>query len=365
MALLRSLVNDGDFKHNTDALRKGTGEVVVGRRSSLIGRRISDFVACAFCKRFYSKKNLWRHTKDCPEKKEYYRAHGEVSVDGNRKRIQAVKNGRTLVYNAIFDGDDNVLNEMAAHLRDDEITPIVVSDKLIRREAALRITALGRKEDQKQDDVYRVNNSARTLGRILSFARVTKPGISLNRLLRPCNFDFVVDIARKMSIEKERPSLNVGKTIGFLLKKVCQSKYCLALRKGDENGRNDATNFTKLIEAEWNSRVNRPAVRQMEREKRMTVPAIPITEDLQKFRDFLLRNMKHLNERLRRHPNPEDWLQLAKLTMCRLILFNKRRRGEVRELRVSEYLARPNWQNDDNGEMALALSPMDRLLAKR
>ena len=51
-----------------------------------------------------------------------------------------------------------------------------------------------------------------------------------------------------------------------------------------------------------------------------------------------------------------DWVQLAKFVMSRLILFNKGRRAEVRELKVSEYLARPNWKQDESGEMALALS---------
>jgi len=56
---------------------------------------------------------------------------------------------------------------------------------------------------------------------------------------------------------------------------------------------------------------------------------------------------------------------LAKLILSRLILFNKRRRSEVRELKVSEYLARPSWKSDLSGEMELALSPVDRLLADR
>ena len=46
-------------------------------------------------------------------------------------------------------------------------------------------------------------------------------------------------------------------------------------------------------------------------------------------------------------------------------MFNKRRRAEVRELRVEDYLARPVWNSDMSGEMALALTAVDRLLAQR
>lgn len=59
------------------------------------------------------------------------------------------------------------------------------------------------------------------------------------------------------------------------------------------------------------------------------------------------------------------WTDLAQLTMCRLILFNKRRRAEVKDLKVCEYLKRPNWKDEDNGEFGLALSEVDRLLADR
>ena len=97
----------------------------------------------------------------------------------------------------------------------------------------------------------------------------------------------------------------------------------------------------------------------------MTVPTIPLTEDLQRFRSYLVRNIGQVSRRLKKHHSPQDWVLLAKLVLSRLILFNKRRRAEVRELKVSEYLARPVWKDDVNGEMSLALSPVDRLLADR
>jgi len=51
--------------------------------------------------------------------------------------------------------------------------------------------------------------------------------------------------------------------------------------------------------------------------------------------------------------------------MSRLITFNKRRRAEVKDLKVQQFLQRPNWNSDSSGELALALSPVDRLLASR
>jgi len=58
------------------------------------------------------------------------------------------------------------------------------------------MTALGQKQDQKQDDVYRVSQAARTLGRIVLLARHSKPGAGLDDIIQPENFDLVVGIAK-------------------------------------------------------------------------------------------------------------------------------------------------------------------------
>jgi len=363
--LLQKLVNEGNFKHNVSTVQHGVGEIVVGRRSTLSSKTATDYVACGFCKRWQSRKNLWRHGKTCSVRMQYYAAHPEEGST-KRTRIASVKRGQSLVNNAVFKNNDSCLIDLMSRMRDDEVKQIVQSDTLIRREAGLRMTALGRKQDQKQDDVYRVSQAARTLGRIVLLARQSKPGVDFDGIIRPENFDLVVDIGKRMSTDRDKPSLNVGRTIGHLLMKVCDSKYCASLRNNDDAGKNDSTNFKKLVETEWNVRVNRAAVRQMESEKRMKLAVLPVTEDLQLFRNYLVKNIAEFSGLLKRpSAKPADWVFLAKCVMCRLILFNKRRRAEVRELKVQEYIERPQWNNAAAGEMALALSPVDQLLARR
>ncbi len=367
--LLQQLTNEGDFKHNIAVMQAGEGGVVVGRRSYMKTKQPSDYTACEFCKKWLSKQNLWRHSKTCLARAAFYEKHTDYldrnSEGSEKKRIQAVKRGKGLVANAIFTAKNGKLTELANRMRDDKIKDIVLSDELICREAELRMDALGMKADQKQDDIYRVSQAGRTLGRLLLHAKETTPDVRLYDLLVPEKFDQVVEIAKKMSTDKESPALNVGRSVGLLLTKVCDSKYCLALRKSDRLGERDAKSFKKMIEREWNSRVSRAATRRINSEKRSKVPLIPVTEDLQLFRKYVMANMRELTDKLMKRPRPQDWLSLAKFTMSRLILFNKRRRGEVRELKVDEYLARPKWSDDNSGEMALALSPVDRLMAQR
>jgi hypothetical protein len=95
------------------------------------------------------------------------------------------------------------------------------------------------------------------------------------------------------------------------------------------------------------------------------MPSIPLTDDLKTFRNFLIRGIREKSERVRKSCKASDWIELAKMVMTRLILFNKRRRTEVREMRVDEYLARPKWNEEQGGEMMQALSPVNQQLAKR
>ena len=65
-------------------------------------------------------------------------------------------------------------------MHNDEIKHVAMSDRLICRDADLRMDGLGNKEDRKQDDVYRVSQAARTLGRLLLASRrsVSMPNLS-------------------------------------------------------------------------------------------------------------------------------------------------------------------------------------------
>ena len=360
---LQLLTNEGNFEHNIAAMSQGSGQIVIGRRSADEEKQVSNYTVCSFCKKWASKRNLWRHSKICKARIQYYQ-HSDETV--RKSRLLAVKSGQSLIAKSVNEPDNELLNELVTRLKDDKVKEIVVADDLIKREAALRMCSLGRKEDRKQDDIYRVSQCVRTMGRILQRAKLTDPVITLHNLLIPDKFECVVKIGRDMSTDKEKPSLHVCKTVGNLLRSACDTKYCASLRTGDKKAQQDAVDFKKLVDTEWNKRVNRPAMVRVEKERRTRLPVIPITDDLKTFRDYLVQNIKLSMERLAQsQPQPQDWLFLAKCTMSRLILFNGRRRNEVRELRVAEYLSRPSWNNGECTEMERALSTVDNILTKR
>ena len=68
---------------------------------------------------------------------------------------------------------------------------------------------------------------------------------------------------------------------------------------------------------------------------------IPETSDLSKFRDYRKQVMEKEIKVLRTFPDPVNWTRLAKATMCRLYIFNKRRITEVEDMLLEAYKNRP------------------------
>lgn len=83
--------------------------------------------------------------------------------------------------------------------------------------------------------------------------------------------------------------------------------------------------------------------------KRQTIKTIPLTGYLQEINQYIQSGIVNASLSVKESPTSKSWTRLAKLTLCRLIMFNKRRSAEVKDLKVKNYLVRPNWQEEQRG----------------
>lgn len=368
---LEILENEGNFKHNVDVISKGEGNIVVARREEDNMYEVKDYLPCEYCKKFVLIKNMWTHHKTCAVFHFYYKTpKGPEDIENEDEddiENNGVRRGRNLLNSALHGNTDSSIVKLLSRMKNDDIKECVVKDQLIRRFAALRVESLGSDNDQKINDMHRVSQSSRTLARLVMEATKSEKEqfFTLDSLISPQNFDKVVSVAKFMSIGKEVPAVSLGKYIGNLLGHIIQIKTGDALRNNDNSRYQDAVNFQKLFNAEWTYRVNSLCTKRLNTLKRNKVKTIPLTEDLKLLREYIMLHMKESSELLKKNKLPSDWLQLAKLTMCRLILFNKRRRAEVKDLKVKDYESRPDWKEQQKGEFEMALTPADKLLSER
>lgn len=99
--------------------------------------------------------------------------------------------------------------------------------------------------------------------------------------------------------------------------------------------------------------------------KTNSVQLLPLTQDLVALQNFQLRTMNELCLQLSNFPSTELWKKLAKVSLSRLIVFNKRRGGEAARMHLSTYVSRPDWRAPRTEEFKAALSGIERKLCDR
>jgi len=139
-------------------------------------------------------------------------------------------------------------------------------------------------------------------------------------------------------------SLESGKSPWPFVRHMTMVKSGQAVRSKDDEQLKEASDFRKLLDSECTYRVNCFAVNQLNVHKRLHLHPIPLTEDLLTVRNYVSNAMVECQSQLTRNPHTATWTRLAKLTMTRLIMFNKRRRAEVKDMTVKQYMERPNWK---------------------
>ena len=262
MVNLELLANEGNFKHNMEVISKGSGFLVVARRSEYMDfLEYHDFFPCEFCKKFIRKSNLWHHHRQCAVKI-FFTAPQESQMheDASQNISNALRRGRNLLYSALMKNEDPHLVQLHSRMNDDDLKTIVFGDSILKRFCALRIDALGQVSDQKINDVHRVSQGARSLARLLKEVKKQNVQIKdMSDLLQPEHFDLVIKAAKQITFDSKSQPLTFARLIGNLIGHVIQVKAGTAIRNKDEAKLQEAQNFQRLFESEWNNRVNASA----------------------------------------------------------------------------------------------------------
>ena len=376
MNALHLLANEGNLKHNAGVLKAGVGKIVVSHRTSR-GRKVhkpNEFGPCTECHKFVLRKTLWLHHRKCigcP----ITQATGEPAVQCKKPFGHISALSRTMLANLVASDDEQNLSKVLSRMRDDSLKQIVQQDDVIRRFLSLRADSLGplqsKKDNEvpaKESDVHRISQQARNLARLVLECRQEIPHATLCNLIRPECIDLVVKSAQKLSYDAAsgKSPITLGRAMGNALSHAIETKISQCNRSGDTVEADKARQFREIFRNEWNSRVNRRGVIIMNHRRRTKLSTIPITDDLVKLRNFILSEIQRTSETMLEGPiQSSDWTWLAKLVMSRLIVFNKRRRAEVKDMKVVDYINRPPWHSRENGELRMAMSQSDAAFAAR
>lgn len=190
---------------------------------------------------------------------------------------------------------------------------------------------------------------------------------SLKDLINPAKFNTVLEAVKEMTgFDHTTNRFSIPSTALKMRHSLVKVSYILqgqALRQDDEDLKKRAEQFGKLIELEWTTHVSSNALKTMEQKKWNSPQMLPLSEDIRKLNTYL-KNLERISkEALIEEPSQSSWSELSKVTLTQLILFNRRREGEVSRMQVETYLRRNQQEVQD--DIFESLTPFEKKLCER
>ncbi|KAJ8018491.1 hypothetical protein HOLleu_43490 [Holothuria leucospilota] len=326
-AKLTKLRNLGNHLKNCEVLEEGRGEIIVRYRPT-VDVDPKDYVPCPTCYGYFAKKFLWKHS--CPL---------EAVTSAEKKRGQRVRNGTMLLPSGHSD-----LDPLLSQLANDNISRVIKSDELILK--------LARKESAKLGHDAESHNYTRTklreVGRLLVEVRVVigDPNATLTSVIHPAKYTSVVAALKNVagfdtSTHKYRvPSLALK--IGHTIKKCATILKAEGLISGNDTVVCQAAKFLELCDLKWTEDIAIHAHRTLTDEKRNKAKRLPLAEDIIRLTTHLKETAQLQKKTLQQETGniPTVWRTLNEVTLTQVMLFNRRRQGEISKMSVDDYKSR-------------------------
>lgn len=235
------------------------------------------------------------------------------------------------------------------------------------------------KQHKRERKEYACSNRMRELSRILmAYRDIThNETISLKEILLPKNFPNILSAARQISgydpHMKNFKTPSLAMHMGTYLKQVCDELYHQILQEAPgftskckeevQNWLQEVENLKKLITSRWNIEISSLANKDLQEKRWNKPPLIPLVSDIQIFREKTIKMASECDQSFKNNEDDvETYKLLVNCTLSLLILFNRRRIGDVQFLKIKDYSnnAKTNFDDFEN-----VLTESEKMLTKK
>ena len=349
--ILTKLRHLGNHFHNNKVIRKGRGELAVVSRPRTTKSTADGWAPCPHCFGWYSATELHRHGRRC-------RLNNRKGFKG----LLYAKMGRRLKATPLE--TTSRLHDILQGMVNDETAELVKNDRLLC-ELGERLAL---KHGHSSNRCEYVRSTLRTLARLLAQIKLLDNELkTFEKTIHPRNFGILLEACRKLSgfnfennfYEKPSLALKIGTYFTYLI----DVKYSIAIEKGDEVVAKQCQELKKLFEIRWTKEFTSTARQTSIERRKNTISLVPLSEDLKLFTSYLKNQIAESLEALKQTPScKSSYSQLQKALLALIILFNRRRSGEVSRMKLNEY----NKNTDGTrtiSEQDLNLSQIERKCA--
>lgn len=311
------------------------------------------YLFCSIVSGYYARKTLRRHVKRC-----------DFNTNRNLK-VRHQSASHTLMADHFGPNDPLRTGGVLDTLQADEISLVAKRDKIICEVARKYV-----KSHKEKHLVQVARRYMRRLARLLIEIRTIEKNnhLSLASILHPSKFKVIVQATRQISdynaSTKSFKSPSLALQMGTLLKKCLNAAYSIEIQKDINSPTLNVLNIMKqLIDDEWATEVSTEAGQNLNLNRFNKPTLIPVTEDLQKMKIYLDNLISHSMIQLKANNSDEvAFRQLIEGTYCNVLLFNKRRVGELQRILVETYVK--HLDGKSSGEFENLLSPSEKILVK-
>lgn len=340
---LDHLRNKGNYLHNRTVVKTQKGKLIPAQQpqTQLKGH---EFLHCIHCYGLFKRCSIWRHFRRCKLKPL------EASKPG-KQRVQAL----CAFAEPVPAGFSALYWKFLSEMLQDEISLAIKEDQCLL-EFGYRLFT---KSERQHSHYPYIRQKLRELARLVLEAKEISPVKSLKELIKPEMYSCVVKAAKRLAGLNEetgkykRPSL--ARKVGHSLHSVALFLKSEALKMKDQQSVQDVSDFAQLYTESWKYDIASQALTQLNQEKWNAPELLPFTQDVLSLHSFLASKLDKTINALKQNPVTSDWRELAKITLTQVILFNRRRSGEVSRMPLSVYLERDTSQTHDDVNLALSL----------
>jgi hypothetical protein len=376
-AMFDYLRNRATFRHNTKVLNRGSGELIVRRRSKRerLQRKAKDYLPCPYCLEFLVTDELWRHCQRCPlnpaSKDSAESARNDDSaVVPTKKERGLIAASRILLEGACSSNiacSAEFRDQILSRLRRDYISTVIRSDNLILQFGESLFRKLG------VHGATNICQRMRQLGRFLVTANsLHNQCLHLTSYIDGRHFEDVLtateNLSGAMSDQHGRSSFSTpsfGLKLGHALVKCAHLKKREAIIMANVAMEREADRFIALHKSDWLDVISSRSSYALRMKQQNKPKTLPLTEDLLRLKHYLDTNIDIAIRSVSVEYTYGLWRFLLELTLASIVVFNKRRGGEASRMLVTCYVNRPNWSQHGSGEIMKTFTPVEQKLLKR
>lgn len=352
--LLEKFRNLGNFKHNSIVKTTGSGCLKV-KRSSKQSSSPEIYDYCLYCKGMLSRKELSRHMKRCALRPENNVEEGPEL----RERVFGIASAQSTMSQPISSELWSVLGKM----HKDDVSTAIRNDHYLLQFAQSLFNKHG--SDRSKHEYIR--QKVRELGRLLVTLRHTTRIHNMEEAIKPGNFFILTSAVKRVSgFDHENSTFkapSLALKIGHSLRKISDLIMCRALMEEDQEVIDSIRRFHTLHETKWSELVSHSALSNLSEAKYNKSSRLPLAKDVQKLQVYLGQQVELTKEKLADNPTAGTYAALAKVTLCQVILFNRRREGEVARMTVKNFEDRDMSQLND--DISTGLTEVEKRLCKQ